>query len=221
MMDISEFKFDEKGLIVAIAQDVYTGEVLMQAFMNKEALEKTNESGYATYYSRSRKKLWKKGETSGCLQEVKKILYDCDADSILLLVKQNGAGACHTGNRSCFYRELKEFDFTPDYKIVFDVANTIRDRKLNPVEGSYTNYLLSKGAEKICKKLGEETTESVIAAIANKNDELICELSDLLYHALVLMEDKGIDMYDVFHELMNREGKAPHPKYKKLMEEKK
>ena len=107
MMDISEFKFDEKGLIVAIAQDVYTGEVLMQAFMNKEALEKTIESGYATYYSRSRKKLWKKGETSGCLQEVKKILYDCDADSILLLVKQNGAGACHTGNRSCFYRELK------------------------------------------------------------------------------------------------------------------
>lgn len=134
MMDISEFKFDEKGLIVAIAQDVYTGEVLMQAFMNKEALEKTIESGYATYYSRSRKKLWKKGETSGCLQEVKKILYDCDADSILLLVKQNGAGACHTGNRSCFYRELKEFDFTPDYKIVFDVANTIRDRKLNPVD---------------------------------------------------------------------------------------
>lgn len=219
-MNFEELKFNEQGLIVAIVQDYRTGEVLMQAYMNKESLEETLKSGYATYWSRSRNELWKKGETSGSYQIVKSIKYDCDGDSLLVIVDQQGTGACHTGNKSCFYRTLKDFDFVPDYKIVFDVANTIKDRKINPQEGSYTNYLFAKGVEKICKKIGEEATESVIAAIAGKNDELICELSDLLYHSLVLMEDRGINMYDVFHELMNREGKAPNPKYKKLMEKK-
>ncbi len=118
MQDI-QFKFDGNGLICAIAQDVYTGETLMQAYMNQEAIDKTLESGYAHYYSRSRKCLWKKGETSGHLQKVKKILCDCDCDCLLLLIEQVGA-ACHTGNRSCFYRTLKEFEFVPDYKVVFE-----------------------------------------------------------------------------------------------------
>ncbi|MDE6614254.1 MAG: bifunctional phosphoribosyl-AMP cyclohydrolase/phosphoribosyl-ATP diphosphatase HisIE, partial [Clostridia bacterium] len=176
-----QFKFDGNGLICAIAQDVYTGEVLMQAYMNQEAIDKTLESGYAHYYSRSRKCLWKKGETSGHLQKVKKILYDCDCDSLLLLIEQEGA-ACHTGNRSCFYRTLKEFEFVPDYKVIFEDVKTIKERKEKPVEGSYTNYLFDKGIEKICKKVGEEATETVIAAVAGKKGELVGELSDMLYH---------------------------------------
>ena len=208
-----DFKFDDKGLICAIAQDAFTGEILMQAYMNKEALEMTLQTGYAHYYSRSRKCLWKKGETSGHVQKVYKILYDCDADCVVLLIHQDGA-ACHTGNRSCFYRTLKDFEFVPDYKIVFDDIKTIKERKLNPVEGSYTNYLLDKGTEKICKKIGEEASEVVIAAMANKEQELVGEFADLLYHSLVLMEDKGIQIQDVFEEVMKRKGLAPKEKYK-------
>ncbi len=211
MQDI-QFKFDDKGLICAIAQDVYTGEVLMQAYMNKEAVDKTVESGYAHYYSRSRKCLWKKGETSGHLQKVIKILYDCDCDCLLLLIDQNGA-ACHTGNRSCFYRTLKEFQFVSDYKVVFEDVKTIRERREVPVQGSYTNYLFDKGIEKICKKVGEEATETVIAAVAGKKNELVGELSDLLYHSLVLAEASGISVWDVFQEVMARKGKASNPKY--------
>ncbi|MDE6869971.1 MAG: phosphoribosyl-AMP cyclohydrolase, partial [Clostridia bacterium] len=124
-MEEIKFKFNGDGLICAVAQDVYTGEVLMQAYMNQEAIDKTLESGYAYYYSRSRQCLWKKGETSGHLQKVKKILYDCDCDCLLLQIEQIGA-ACHTGNRSCFYRTLKEFEFVPDYKVVFEDVETIR-----------------------------------------------------------------------------------------------
>ncbi len=211
-MEELKIKYDEKGLVCAIAQDVYTGEVLMQAYMNEEALNKTLESGFAHYYSRSRKCLWKKGETSGHLQKVKKILYDCDSDCLLLLIDQTGS-ACHTGNRSCFYRTLKEFEFVPDYKIVFDDVKTIKERHENPVEGSYTNYLFDKGIEKICKKVGEEATESVIAAVAGKKGELVGELCDLLYHCLVLAEASGISVQDIFQEVMARKGKAPNPKY--------
>lgn len=211
MQDI-QFKFDGNGLICAIAQDVYTGETLMQAYMNQEAIDKTLESGYAHYYSRSRKCLWKKGETSGHLQKVKKILCDCDCDCLLLLIEQVGA-ACHTGNRSCFYRTLKEFEFVPDYKVVFEDVNTIKERKSTPVEGSYTNYLFDKGVEKICKKVGEEASETIIAAVAGKKGELVGELSDLLYHCLVLAEASGVSVQDVFQEVMARKGKAPNPKY--------
>lgn len=213
---IDNFKFDEKGLLVAIAQDAYTGEVLMQAFMNREALEKTIEIGYAVYYSRSRNALWKKGETSGNLQRVIEIKYDCDADSVLLLIEQIGNKACHTGNRSCFYRSLTDFDYVPDYKIIFDIARTVKERKNNPIEGSYTNYLLNKGVEKICKKIGEEATETVIAAVTDNKQDLIGELSDVIYHCLVLMEATDIKLQDVFSELLKREGKLPHPKYLNL-----
>lgn len=207
-----DFKFDDKGLVCAIAQDVYTGEVLMQAYMNKEAVDKTISTGIAHYYSRSRQCLWKKGETSGHIQKVKKILCDCDSDCLLLLIEQVGA-ACHTGNRSCFFTQLKEFEFVPDYKVVFEDVETIRARHSNPVEGSYTNYLFDKGVEKICKKVGEEATETVIAAVAGKKNELVGELSDLLYHCLVLAQASGITIQDVFQEVMARKGKAPNPKY--------
>lgn len=207
-----DFKFDDKGLVCAIAQDVYTGEVLMQAYMNKEAIDKTISTGIAHYYSRSRQCLWKKGETSGHIQKVKKILCDCDSDCLLLLIEQVGA-ACHTGNRSCFFTQLKEFEFVPDYKVVFEDVETIRTRHSNPVEGSYTNYLFDKGVEKICKKVGEEATETVIAAVAGKKNELVGELSDLLYHCLVLAQASGITIQDAFQEVMARKGKAPNPKY--------
>lgn len=211
-MYIEDFKFDANGLLCAIAQDVFSGEVLMQAYMNKEALQKTLDTGFAYYYSRSRQCLWKKGEVSGHIQKVVKMLYDCDADSVLLLIEQEGS-ACHTGNRSCFYRCAKEWEFVPDYKAVFDDMNTIKQRHISPVEGSYTNYLFDKGVEKICKKIGEEATETVIAATLNKKDELIGELADLLYHSLVLIEERGITIQDVFQEIMARKGLAPNPKY--------
>lgn len=211
-MENIEFKFDEKGLICVIAQDAYNGEILMQAFMNKEALDLTIETGIAHYYSRSRKCLWKKGETSGHIQKVKKILYDCDCDCIVLQIDQVGA-ACHTNNRSCFYRTLKEFEFVPDYKVIFEDIATIKERKLDPKEGSYTNYLFDKGVEKICKKVGEEATEVVIAAVAKKHDDLVGEFADLLYHSLVLMEASDVDYKEVLNEVLYRKGKAPNPKY--------
>lgn len=213
-IEIKDFKWDSNGLLCAIAQDVRTGEVLMQAYMNEQALQATLESGIAHYYSRSRNCLWKKGETSGNVQKLVKLQYDCDSDCVLMQVEQTGA-ACHTGSRSCFYRTAKEWDFVPDYKVVFDEAKTIAERKINPVEGSYTNYLFSKGAEKICKKIGEEATETVIAACMDNKTQLIGEFADLLYHSMVLIEAKDISIYDVFQEMMARKGLAPNPKYAK------
>ena len=141
-------------------------------------------------------------------------MYDCDADCVVLQIEQVGA-ACHTGNRSCFYRTLKEFEYVPDYKAIFEDIDTIKQRKLEPVEGSYTNYLLDKGKEKICKKVGEEASEVIIAAMADKKDDLVGELADLLYHNLVLMESTGISYQDVLNEVLYRKGKAPNPKYAK------
>lgn len=218
-ININDFKFDDNGLLTAIAVDAETNEVLMQAFMNMDALRATIESGYATYYSRSRQKLWKKGETSGNTQRVVEIKYDCDMDSVLLRVIQNGA-ACHTGNRSCFYRSLGENEHVADGKIFYDIAETIKKRKSEPKEGSYTNYLFDKGIEKICKKVGEESTEAVIAAIKGDKEELIGEISDIAYHLLVLMEASGIEIKDVAAELMKREGKKPKPKYAILDDDK-
>lgn len=218
-ININDFKFDDKGLLTAIAVDAENNEVLMQAFMNLDALRATIESGYATYYSRSRQKLWKKGETSGNTQKVVEIKYDCDMDSVLLRVVQNGA-ACHTGNRSCFYRSLGECEHIADGKIFYDIAETIKKRKAEPKEGSYTNYLFDKGIEKICKKVGEESTEAVIAAIKGDKEELVGEISDIAYHLLVLMEASGIEIKDVAAELMKREGKKPKPKYAILDDDK-
>lgn len=205
-------KFDDKGLIVAIAQDALTGDVLMQAFMNEEAYKLTLETGYMHYYSRSRKCLWKKGETSGHVQKVVGGSIDCDEDCVLFKVLQTGV-SCHTGNKTCFFTEIVANNQV-DYRIIFDVLDTIKHRKENPVEGSYTNYLFKKGLDKILKKIGEEATETVIAAKNIDKKELTMELSDLVYHILVLMEQTGLEPKDIFGELMEREGRKPEEKYK-------
>lgn len=212
-IDIKNMKWNTDGLICAIAQEVSTGEVLMQAYMNEEALTKTIETGYMHYYSRSRQKLWKKGEESGHVQEVVSLYYDCDKDAVLAGIVQTGC-ACHTGNKSCFFSLLSKGEEAPDYGIIKAVFATIKDRKTNPIEGSYTNYLFNKGRDKICKKIGEEATEVVIAAKNSDKKELTMELSDLVYHAMVLMANEGLELEDIFAELMEREGRPPLPKYK-------
>ncbi len=205
-MDLSQVKFNEQGLVPAIAQDAATGEVLMLAWMNEESLRLTLETGFATYFSRSRQQLWKKGETSGHTQRVLGVKYDCDGDALLLTVEQTGP-ACHTGARSCFFNDL----MTPDpddlpatAAILEQVYAVIADRKEHPQEGSYTNYLLDKGIEKICKKLGEEASESIIAAMKNDREEVTYEAADLLYHLLVLLYDRGVTPADVWAELARR-----------------
>ncbi|NLI66450.1 MAG: bifunctional phosphoribosyl-AMP cyclohydrolase/phosphoribosyl-ATP diphosphatase HisIE [Tissierellia bacterium] len=195
-----DVKFNQDGLVPAIAQDVGTGEVLMLAYMNEEALRLTKETGIAHYYSRSRQALWKKGETSGHIQEVKGIYYDCDGDAVLLKVNQIGA-ACHTGNYSCFFNEEKGYkDLSNTLK---DLYKVIIDRKKNPQEGSYTQYLFDKGIDKILKKIGEEAAEVIIGA-KNDKQELIYEASDLIYHLMVLLVNEGVTPSEIMEELRGR-----------------
>lgn len=198
-------KFDANGLICAIAQDYETGEVLMQAYMNTEALEKTLETGYAHYYSRSRQKLWKKGETSGHTQKVVAAAFDCDRDCLLLQVEQKGA-ACHTGNRSCFFDQVVRGE-RAGLTFLGELTRVVEDRKVHPVEGSYTAYLFSRGVDKIAKKMGEEAVETVIASKNDDKAELTHEISDLMYHLLVLMEEKGVSLSDLCTELERRHNK--------------
>ena len=204
-MDFSEFKTDEKGLVPCITQDYKTGEVLQLAYMNQESYEATCATGKMTYFSRSRQELWCKGETSGHFQYVKELRLDCDNDTILAKVHQVGA-ACHTGARSCFFKELarKEFNNTNPLTILNEVFATIEERKKRPKEGSYTNYLFDKGIDKILKKCGEEATEIVIAAKNPDADELKYEIADFLYHMMVLMAECGLTWDDVVKELANR-----------------
>lgn len=202
-MNIENIKFDEKGLVPAIAQDVKSGQVLMQAYMNSQSLQATIDTGYATYFSRSRQKLWKKGETSGNLQKVVSMKYDCDGDAILLLVKQTGP-ACHTGKKTCFFNNLYGEDIKIQSSILDEVYNVILDRQQNPQEGSYTNYLLNNGKEKTCKKVGEEATEIVIGAIAGDYENVAYETGDLLYHLSVLLVQCNLSWEKVFAELKKR-----------------
>lgn len=204
-LDFSAFKTDEKGLIPCVVQDYKTNEVLMVAYMNRESYEATCATGKMTYYSRSRNELWCKGDTSGHYQYVKELKLDCDRDTILAKVHQVGA-ACHTGARSCFFTDLakKEYDQTNPLTILNEVAATIEDRKQNPKEGSYTNYLFEKGIDKILKKCGEEATEIVIAAKNPDTSELKYEIADFLYHLMVLMAECGLTWEDVVKELANR-----------------
>ncbi|HOC08800.1 MAG: bifunctional phosphoribosyl-AMP cyclohydrolase/phosphoribosyl-ATP diphosphatase HisIE [Clostridiales bacterium] len=203
---IDGLKFDDRGLIPAIVQDRSTGRVLMMAYMNKEALEKTVETGTTWFFSRSRNKLWNKGETSGNVQRVTGICVDCDMDTLLLLVDQQGA-ACHTGNRSCFYRDLdgSPCDNWPETAGVLDrLYSVVLDRRNNPREGSYTNYLLEKGLDKTLKKVGEEAAEVIIGAKNPGKQETVYEIADLLYHITVLMLQKGIEYHEVYSELASR-----------------
>ena len=195
-------KFDERGLICAIAQDSASGDVLMQAYMNEEALKKTLETGYAHYWSRSRQCLWKKGETSGHVQKVLGLTFDCDKDCVLLSIEQTGA-ACHTGSRSCFFNVEKEEEGA-GVRFLSELERVVDDRKVHPEEGSYTSYLFEKGIDKIAKKLGEEAVETVIASKNDNKEELVGETADLLYHLLVLLREKEVTLKDVCTELKKR-----------------
>lgn len=201
----SEFKKNSDNMVPVVVQDYKTDEVLMVAYMNEEAFNTTLETGKMTYYSRSRNELWTKGMTSGHVQYVKSLSIDCDKDTILAKVSQVGA-ACHTGNRSCFFTELvrKEYKDSNPLHVFQNVYNVILDRKIHPKDGSYTNYLFDKGIDKILKKVGEEAAEIIIAAKNPDPEEIIYELSDFLYHAMVLMAEKGVTWQDITRELANR-----------------
>lgn len=204
---MKDIKFNEQGLVPVIAQAYDTKEVLMLAYMNEEAYQKTLDEKVAYYYSRSRKSLWKKGETSGHLQIVKSMYYDCDQDALLLLVDQKGV-ACHTMHRSCFFEPIFESEESNEVSYVIDeVYATIEERRRNPIEGSYTNYLFDKGLDKILKKVGEETAEVIIGAKNRDKENLVYELSDLVYHSLVLMVEQGIKPDDIKNELKRRQDK--------------
>lgn len=204
-MNWQEFKKNNDGMVPVIVQDYQTNEVLMLAYMNEEAFETTLRTGRMTYYSRSRQELWIKGMTSGHFQYVKSLSIDCDNDTLLAKVSQIGA-ACHTGNRSCFYRELvkKEYEERNPLKVFQQVYDVICDRKIHPKEGSYTNYLFDKGIDKILKKVGEECTEIVIAAKNPDPEEIKYEISDFLYHVMVLMAEKGVSWEEITRELARR-----------------
>lgn len=202
----AEFKKNSDGMVPVVVQDYKTDEVLMVAYMNEEAYESTLKTGKMTYYSRSRQELWLKGETSGHFQYVRSLTADCDLDTILAKVSQVGA-ACHTGNYSCFFNKImeKESDRSENpLKVFEDVMGVIKDRKVHPKEGSYTNYLFDKGIDKILKKLGEEATEIVIAAKNPNPNEIKYEISDFLYHMMVLMVEKGVSWEEITTELANR-----------------
>lgn len=204
-ISFEDFKLNSDGMIPVITQDYKTGEVLMLAYMTKESFEKTIATGKMTYYSRSRQELWTKGDTSGHYQYVKALMLDCDNDTILAKVAQIGA-ACHTGNRTCFFKELvrKEYDDRNPLAVFEDVFATILDRKEHPKEGSYTNYLFDKGIDKILKKVGEEATEIVIASKNPDAEELKYEICDFLYHMMVLMADRGVTWKEITDELAQR-----------------
>ncbi len=202
-----DFKLNSDGMLPVVVQDYQTGEVLMVAYMNEEAYENTIKTGKMTYFSRSRQSLWLKGDTSGHFQYVKELSADCDMDTLLAKVHQVGA-ACHTGAYSCFFNDVIEptsstVEANP-LKVFQDVYDVILDRKINPKEGSYTNYLFDKGIDKILKKLGEEATEIVIAAKNPNSNEVVYEMSDFLYHMMVLMAVKDVSWEEVIRELANR-----------------
>ena len=205
-IQIDTLSFDENGLIPAIVQDDRTGNVLMLAYMNKESLQKTIDTKETWFFSRSRKELWNKGATSGNRQIVKNLSMDCDRDAILVQVTPLGP-ACHTGEVSCFYNQISD-EVIKTRSIVHDITDEIKNRRANPIEGSYTSYLFREGLDKILKKVGEETTEVVIGAKNRDKAEVTSELADLTYHSLVLMEELGVSVEDVKNELRKRRPKS-------------
>lgn len=194
-------KFDEKGLIPVVTQDYFTRDVLIVSYMNEEAYLRTLEEATLYYFSRSRNELWKKGQTSGNTQELISLKYDCDGDALLAVVKQKGP-ACHTGKSSCFHNTV--IGKNDESHILRKLYGVILNRKENPIQGSYTNYLFEQGREKILKKIGEESSEMIIASMAENKAELIGEISDFIYHTMVLMVNDGIKIKEVLSELENR-----------------
>ena len=202
MTEIDQLKFDEKGLIPAVIVEAGTHRLLMVAYMNRESLRISMETGKTCFWSRSRQELWTKGETSGNYQHIVSITADCDLDTLKVVVEKDGP-ACHTGAETCFfnpvYQSEEKSDFTLDA-----LMELIRGRKTNPQEGSYTTYLFQKGLDKILKKIGEESTEVIIAAKDNDPKETIYEISDLVYHVMVMMIQQGISLEDIRRELASR-----------------
>ena len=203
MFDIEKLKFDEKGLIPAIVVDDETNQVLTLAYMNKESLGISLEKKKTCFWSRSRQELWLKGETSGNYQHIVSIAADCDMDALTVRVRKDGP-ACHTGEESCFFNTVFENEEIAPAFSVQSLVETIEGRKLDPKEGSYTTYLFEKGIDKILKKVGEECTEVIIAGKADDKAETIYEISDLMYHVLVLMIEMGISVDDIMNELKSR-----------------
>ncbi|MCR5706011.1 MAG: bifunctional phosphoribosyl-AMP cyclohydrolase/phosphoribosyl-ATP diphosphatase HisIE [Acholeplasmatales bacterium] len=210
---MNEVKYDSNGLVTVVVQDYHAKKVRMVAYMNAEALKKTLETGDCWYFSRSRQKLWHKGEESGYFQYLKGMSIDCDGDCLLMQVEQKGGISCHTGHATCFYRDLTEdVEVTlnrgkvkTDSHFLNNLLATIKDRDLNPKEGSYTNYLIDKGMNKILKKVGEEATEVIIAAKDNSKQDTIFEIADVMYHMSVMMEQMDISWDDIEEELAKRD----------------
>ena len=204
---LEKLKFDEKGLIPVVAQDYRTGEIRMVAYANKEAIEKTLETGYAHYYSRSRQKIWKKGETSGELQKVKEIRVDCDNDAVLYIIEQEKNRACHTGERNCFYRTVQG-EYALNKPLPFEVLQRLQELLKGRIEklpeGSYTTKLVKKGFDRIVQKFGEESVETLIALMNRDKDAVIYESADMLYHWLLALTYLGIDITEIFEELRRR-----------------
>ncbi len=202
MINIDELKFDSHGLIPAIVVDYASKKVLTLAYMNRESLEITLEEGKTCFWSRSRQKLWRKGETSGNFQHVKSITADCDKDALVIKVKKDGP-ACHKGTDSCFTKTVYKKEDYQDFSIQ-GLEELLKSRKANPPAGSYTSYLFEKGIDKILKKVGEESTEVIIAAKADDKKETIYEVADLAYHVMVMMVEMGISVEDILNELSSR-----------------
>ena len=201
-LDVKELKYDERGLIPAIVIDTDTRRVLMLAYMNEESLRLSMEKGLTCFYSRSRQQLWLKGETSGNYQHIVSITADCDRDTLLVEVRKDGP-ACHLGTESCFSDVIFEGDEPPAFQYE-DLMEMLRGRRDNPKEGSYTTYLFQKGLDKMLKKVGEETTEVIIAAKDHDRANTIYEIGDLMYHVMVLMLEAGISLEDIKREMASR-----------------
>ncbi len=202
---LDKIRYNEQGLVPAIAQDYLDGTVLMMAWMNRESLAKTLETGETWYWSRSRQELWHKGATSGHFQKVRGIRYDCDSDALLITIEQIGDIACHKGERSCFH-QVAESKNDPTADTLSEVFKVIRDRVIHPVEESYTCKLLAGGDNKILKKIGEESAEVVMACKDDEPDAIASEVADLFYHTLVALAHHKVDLRDVYRQLDKRRG---------------
>lgn len=200
---LMEVKYDERGLVPVVTQDALTGSVLMQAYMSRESLALTLEKGVMVYWSRSRQELWEKGATSGNTQKLVSLALDCDGDSLLARVIQTG-GACHTGAYSCYFREIDRREESANAEILYELERVVADRKANPQEGSYTCYLFREGIDKILKKVGEESAETIIAAKNASREEISYETADLFYHLIVMLADRGVPLLDIFTQLQKR-----------------
>ena len=202
-ISLDKIRYNDQGLVPAIAQDYLDGTVLMMAWMSRESLEKTLQMGETWYWSRSRQELWHKGATSGHIQRVKGIRYDCDSDALLVTVEQLGDIACHTGERSCFH-QVDQQKIAPPGDMLSEVFAVIRDRRDHPSESSYTSKLLAGGDNKILKKIGEEAAEVVMACKDDDSDAIAGEVADLFYHSLVALAYHGVELRDVYRKLAER-----------------